>query len=87
MVTGLSLQLTQMVNNQGNGRNHQRQEWQNDGEGFNFAARLTKIEFPRFKGDDLTSWLFKVEQFFQLDRVSDATKVRLAAIHFVEKAL
>ncbi|XP_022042420.1 uncharacterized protein LOC110945092 [Helianthus annuus] len=87
MVTGLSLQLTQMVNNQGNARNHQRQELQNDGEGFNFAARLTKIEFPRFKGDDLTSWLFKVEQFFQLDRVSDETKVRLAAIHFEEKAL
>ncbi|KAJ0937126.1 putative retrotransposon gag domain-containing protein [Helianthus annuus] len=87
MVTGLSLQLTQMVNNQSNGRDYRRQGPQHEGEGFNFAARLTKIEFPRFKGDDLTSWLFKVEQFFQLDKVSDATKVRLAAIHFEEKAL
>ncbi|XP_022024279.1 uncharacterized protein LOC110924592 [Helianthus annuus] len=87
MVTGLSLQLTQIVNNQSHGRDYQRQGPQHEEEGFNFAARLTKIEFPRFKADDLTSWLFKVEQFFQLDRVSDATKVRLAAIHFEEKAL
>ncbi|XP_022023821.1 uncharacterized protein LOC110924092 [Helianthus annuus] len=87
MVTGLSLQLTQIVNNQTNSRNHQRQDLQVEGEGFNFAARLTKIEFPRFNGNDLNAWLFKVEQFFQLDRVTDATKVRLAAIHFEDKAL
>ncbi|KAJ0847270.1 hypothetical protein HanRHA438_Chr15g0734311 [Helianthus annuus] len=86
MMTGFSLQLTQIVNNQSNTRN-QIQEVQNEGEGFNYTTRLTKIEFPRFKGDELTSWLFKGEEFFQLDRVTNATKVRLAAIHFEDKTL
>lgn len=29
-----------------------------------YSSRLTKIEFPRFNGEDLKSWLYKVNKFF-----------------------
>ncbi|XP_019252819.1 PREDICTED: uncharacterized protein LOC109231628 [Nicotiana attenuata] len=32
-------------------------------------SKYTQISFPRFFGNDLRSWLFKAEQFFQIDRV------------------
>lgn len=52
-----------------------------------YSSRLTKVEFPKFGGDDLNSWLYRVEQFFELDKVPDETKTRLAAIHLEDKAL
>lgn len=36
-----------------------------------FAARMTKVEFPKFDGIDLRSWIYKCNQFFQLDEVTD----------------
>lgn len=53
----------------------------------NFAARMTKVGFPKFDGTDLRSWLYKCNQFFQLDEIKDPQKVRLAAIHLEGKAL
>ncbi|KVI11861.1 Retrotransposon gag protein [Cynara cardunculus var. scolymus] len=38
------------------------------------SSRLTKIDFAHFSGDDLKAWLYKVDQFFQLDMVKDNTK-------------
>lgn len=48
---------------------------------------MTKVEFPRFEGTDLRSWLYKCNQFFQLDDIEDAQRVRLAAIHLEGRAL
>lgn len=48
---------------------------------------MTKVEFPKFWGDDLKSWLYKCEQFFMLDNVGDEARVKLAAIHLEGKAL
>uniref|UniRef100_A0A803N9K6 Uncharacterized protein n=1 Tax=Chenopodium quinoa TaxID=63459 RepID=A0A803N9K6_CHEQI len=33
-----------------------------------YSARLTKVEFPKFNGTDLKSWIFKCNQFFDLDK-------------------
>ncbi|XP_060212133.1 uncharacterized protein LOC132639720 [Lycium barbarum] len=44
-------------------------------------SRYSKVDFPRFSGDDLKSWLFKVEQFFNFDNIAMDKRVGLAAIH------
>ncbi|XP_015161375.1 uncharacterized protein [Solanum tuberosum] len=45
-------------------------------------SRLSKIEFPRFNGSDLRSWLCKVDQFFSLDEIPYNQKVKIASLHF-----
>ncbi|GKC32019.1 hypothetical protein Tco_1039313 [Tanacetum coccineum] len=30
-------------------------------------SRMTKIEFPKFYGDDLTGWVYRCNQFFKVD--------------------
>ncbi|CAL9216017.1 unnamed protein product [Arabidopsis halleri] len=46
------------------------------------VTRLAKLDFPRFGGDRVRDWLFKVEQFFSLDCTPDDFKVRMCSIHF-----
>ncbi|GJS65134.1 hypothetical protein Tco_0679698 [Tanacetum coccineum] len=42
-------------------------------------SRVTKIEFPRFKGEDVRGWLFKCEQFFKVVGVLEDQKPRSLA--------
>nr|GEZ61701.1 reverse transcriptase [Tanacetum cinerariifolium] len=49
--------------------------------------RLTKLEFPRFLGEDVKGWLYRCQQFFKVDNVADSEKVKLASIHLYDKAL
>ncbi|KAG7579311.1 Integrase catalytic core [Arabidopsis thaliana x Arabidopsis arenosa] len=44
-------------------------------------TRLGKIDFPRFDGTRIKEWLFKVEEFFGIDRTPEDLKVKMAAIH------
>ncbi|CAL9231994.1 unnamed protein product [Arabidopsis halleri] len=46
------------------------------------VTRLAKLDFPRFGGNRVRDWLFKVEQFFSLDCTPDEFKVRMCSIHF-----
>nr|GEU29625.1 hypothetical protein [Tanacetum cinerariifolium] len=36
--------------------------------------RLTKVEFPKFSGDDAKGWIFKCEQFFLIDTIPEDLK-------------
>lgn len=54
--------------------------------GNNFFSRLTKVDFPKFGGDNLRSWLYKVEQFFLLDHTPDFTKTQLASVYLEDRA-
>ena len=47
----------------------------------------TKLEVPRFAGDDVEEWLFKIEQFFVLDRTAEQSKVSLVALYLEGSAL
>nr|GEY43811.1 gypsy/Ty3 retroelement polyprotein [Tanacetum cinerariifolium] len=38
-------------------------------------GRLTKFEFPKFYGEDVQGWLYRVNQFFLLDSIADEQKV------------
>nr|GEZ23961.1 hypothetical protein [Tanacetum cinerariifolium] len=49
-------------------------------------TRMTKIEFPKFGGDDVRGWLFKCEQLFKIDHVLDPHKVQLALIYLYDTA-
>ncbi|GKB98805.1 reverse transcriptase [Tanacetum coccineum] len=46
------------------------------------AARIFK-----FSGVDLKNWLYRSQQFFSVEHVGDADKVKLASIHFYDSAL
>nr|GEV55336.1 retrotransposable element Tf2 [Tanacetum cinerariifolium] len=51
-------------------------------------GRLTKIEFPKFDGEDVLSWLYIVNNFFDMDNiVEDEQKIRLVSMHMFGKAL
>ncbi|CAA7034449.1 unnamed protein product [Microthlaspi erraticum] len=50
------------------------------------VTRLAKLDFPRFNGDKLTEWLFKAEQFFEIDHTPDEIKVAIVSIHLDELA-
>ncbi|GJV33355.1 hypothetical protein Tco_1393755 [Tanacetum coccineum] len=44
-------------------------------------GRLTKVEFPKFSGEDVQGWLYKVHQFFVTDGIQDdAQKIILTEI-------
>lgn len=49
---------------------------------YNGMTRLGRLDFPRFGGDKIREWLFKVEEFFTIDNTPEELKVRLSSIHF-----
>jgi hypothetical protein len=43
---------------------------------------MTKLDFPKYnKVDDPTSWICRVEQFFDYKQTEDGEKLQLAAFH------
>ncbi|GKC36257.1 hypothetical protein Tco_1048641 [Tanacetum coccineum] len=58
------------------------------GGGTNQYERLTKLEFPKFNGEDVQGWLYIIHQFFLLDNIDDdAQRIRLAPMHVFDNAL
>ncbi|KAL0313875.1 UNVERIFIED_CONTAM: hypothetical protein Sangu_2231900 [Sesamum angustifolium] len=49
--------------------------------------KCSKVEFLKFDGDDLRGWVFKCEQFFEVDDTPSDAKVKLAAVHIEGRAL
>ncbi|GJV12941.1 putative mitochondrial protein [Tanacetum coccineum] len=49
--------------------------------------RMTKIEFPKFSGEDVKGWLFRCKKFFKIYGVDDRDKIELASMHMYDKAL
>ncbi|GKB14846.1 reverse transcriptase [Tanacetum coccineum] len=51
-------------------------------------GRLTKLEFPKFSGEDVQGWLFRVNQFFLIDGIhDDAHKLMLASMHLYKEGI
>ncbi|GKD74622.1 hypothetical protein Tco_1332904, partial [Tanacetum coccineum] len=51
-------------------------------------GRLTKVEFPKFEGEEVVSWIYKVNKFFEMDNiVENEQKMRLVSMHLFGKAL
>jgi hypothetical protein len=46
------------------------------------APKIAKLDFPKYKGnDDPTSWIYRVEQFFEFHGTNEEDKLPLAAYH------
>jgi hypothetical protein len=67
---------------------HNKEEFKESAEGGRqmFASKLTKLEFPRYFGDDPTEWFNRVEQFFEYQGTMAAQKVSLASFHPTSEA-
>ena len=52
-----------------------------------FATRQAKVDFPRFNGDDLNGWIYRCQQFFDVDGTPMESRVKLAAINLEGRAL
>ena len=52
-----------------------------------FSTRQSKVDFPHFNGDDLNGWLYRCQQFFEVDGTPEEAKVKLAAINLEGRAL
>ncbi|XP_060170844.1 uncharacterized protein LOC132601798 [Lycium barbarum] len=50
-------------------------------------TRYSRVEFPRFNGDDMRGWICRCEQFFEVDETPEELKVKLAAINMEGRAL
>ncbi|KAJ7957626.1 Retrotransposon gag protein [Quillaja saponaria] len=55
-------------------------------EAYNLMTLLPRINLPRFDGDNFFDWLYRVEQFFEVDRTPDLAKVCLASINLERRA-
>lgn len=49
--------------------------------------RFSKIDFPRFQGEDPSGWVYKCERFFEFNQIEESQKVKLAAMHLDEKII
>ncbi|KAL0434165.1 UNVERIFIED_CONTAM: hypothetical protein Slati_2750800 [Sesamum latifolium] len=54
---------------------------------YQIPMKCSKVEFPKFDSDDLRGWVFKCEQFFEVDETPSNPKVKLAAVHLEGRAL
>ncbi|GJR37171.1 gypsy/ty3 retroelement polyprotein [Tanacetum coccineum] len=64
-----------------------QQQYANRGDGNSRFNRLGKIEFPKFHGEDVKGWMFRVKQFFAIDAVGESHKIKLVSIHLYDRAL
>jgi len=55
--------------------------------GGNSLTRLSRVDFPKFEGDDVQGWIYRSEQFFELDAIAENKKITIAAIHLTGRAL
>ena len=50
-------------------------------------ARMMRLEFPRFFGEDLASWVYKANQYFKYYSTPVTEKLMLASFHMDGEAL
>jgi len=55
--------------------------------GGNTFSRLSRVDFSKFEGEDVQGWLYKCEQFFEIDVFAKNRKVKVASIHLCGRAL
>ena len=53
----------------------------------NHLSILSRIDFPKFEGDDVQGWIHKCKQFFEVDSVMENRKVKISFIHLCGRAL
>ena len=49
--------------------------------------RGSKLDFPRFNGDDPNGWIYRAKQYFSLHNTLDVNKFQLASFHLEHESL
>ncbi|XP_070008284.1 uncharacterized protein [Nicotiana sylvestris] len=52
-----------------------------------FFIRHSRLEFPKFSGHDLKTWLYKVDPFSSMDEVPFGQRVKVTSIHLEGEAI
>lgn len=86
LVTGLSSQVVQLTSQLASRENSfSHGGIQNNSQGGNSLhfsfSRFSKVEFPKFSGDDVLGWVYKCELFFEIDNTNEGANVKIASIH------
>ena len=55
--------------------------------GSRLQTKLSKLECPRFYGENFKGWLLKMEQFFEADQTKEQDKIRTVMMHLDGRAL
>ena len=55
--------------------------------GSRLQTKLSKLECPRFYGENFRGWLLKMEQFFEADQTKEQDRVRTVMMHLEGRAL
>ena len=63
------------------------QEWLGDGAQLAYRSRKPRRDFPIFEGEEVHKWLFKCNQYFDLEEIPEADKLRLASYYLDGMAL
>lgn len=56
-------------------------------EGYADRSKLKKVEMPVFDGEQLNSWLFRAERYFDIHQLFDLEKITVTSISFMGAAL
>ena len=72
---------------EGNGSPHNSDSSNSNRGNYHVPSRLSRIDFPKFNGEDFRGWLYKCEQFFEVDETPSSVKVKIAAMNLEGKAL
>ncbi|KAF5470266.1 hypothetical protein F2P56_010790, partial [Juglans regia] len=90
-LTTMNVELQKLSHNSGHSESsihhhhHRREEHQEPGG--EIIPRSVRIDFPSFRGEDPTSWLYKANHFFNFYNTLPQHKLRLASFHMEGQAL
>ena len=62
-------------------------EWVGDGTQPNFKSRRPRRDFPTFEGEDVHKWLYRCNQYFDLEEIPEMDKLKLASYYLDGMAL
>ncbi|KAF2293854.1 hypothetical protein GH714_005121 [Hevea brasiliensis] len=85
-MAGISLQYNDLATSRGHVGTSQAREFYNSGYNHSWS-RFPKLDFPHFSGDDLESWLIKVEYYFEVIGTLMEKRVKITAMHLDGKAV
>ena len=54
---------------------------------YSVPTKNSRVEFPRFDGDDFRGWAYRCRQFFEVDGTPPEHRIRLLSIHLEGHAL
>lgn len=56
-------------------------DWSGEGSQLNYRARRPKRDFPTFEGEEVHKWLYKCNQYFDLEEIPEVDKLKLASYY------